>query len=620
MKRFSHDKEVVPRLGLTFRITLFIIAIVFTTSLVFNIIFKERYEKDWRELVEAEVVSVARLRAADWAKYLHENMCRNIQEEMRVDVAALREINDIRVFDSRGKLVACRDGQINKAWSSEWIRGAIAAGAPVRSWDGYTFRYFEPVTHSMGMLLPLPGEDDTIGFLSVEYDAGHLRDHLARTRNFFLGITVILTFLFTLTGFLFSRRLIKPISDLTKASQRISKGDLSVTVQAGSGDEVGVLAENFNAMARHLGEEIEEREAAEKEVRFAKERLESFINNTSDAVGIIDTEGTVLQVNSAFKRIYGWPASEIIGTKIPIVPDDRIPEFDALIEKVRAGDSVTAFETKRKRRDGSTFDASLTLSAIRDERGNVIAFAGITRDITERKRMIEELERSKEQLRSLTEHLHSAREEERMRISREIHDELGQTLTALKIDLSWVNSRFEDKSLTEKTALMLSLLDSTIKTVKRLCSELRPSVLDDLGLTAAIEWQAGEFQNRTGINCQISVEPENITLDHERSTTVFRIFQEALTNVVRHADATSVRVELREEGSIIRLIVQDNGRGIRDEELFKPQSFGLIGMRERARSFGGEVKITGMESKGTSVTVTIPAGRQDTFDTRPDRA
>ncbi|HWR57813.1 MAG TPA: PAS domain S-box protein [Thermodesulfovibrionales bacterium] len=601
------DSGGALKLGLAYRIVIFTVAIIFTTSIVFNIIVKERYEDDERRRIEAKVTSLARIRAADFAKLLHDNQCSAIQEEIKVDVNAVKEITDISVYDADAKLVACRDGMIGSGPVNEWVKGALAAKTTVQRWDGYVFRYFAPVTHSSGMLLPLPGESDLIGFLSMEYNAGHLRDHLARARNYFIGVAAILTLFFTMIGVFFSRRLIKPITALTEASKRIAGGDLSVSVPEKPSDEVGVLAGNFNIMVKKIRDEIEERKAAERELITTKERLESFINNTSDAVGIIDTEGTVLQVNSAFERIYGWPADEIVGKRLPIIPEDRGAEFNALIERVRGGGSATAYETVRRRKDGGIFDVSVTISPIKDVKGNIIAFAGITRDITEMKRMLEELEKSKVQLRSLSGHLQEVREEERTRIVREIHDELGQVLTALKMDLSWVGNKYNDHvSLSEKTKSMLKLIDATIRTVKRLCTELRPGVLDDLGLTAAIEWQTGEFQGHTGIACSVAFDPEDIVLDRDRSTAVFRIFQEALTNVARHAAATAVRVELKKQNSEVVLTVADNGKGITEEEMSKPQSFGLIGMRERVRSFGGTLDVTGAQSGGTKVEIHIP--------------
>jgi len=180
-------------------------------------------------------------------------------------------------------------------------------------------------------------------------------------------------------------------------------------------------------------------------------------------------------------------------------------------------------------------------------------------------------------------------------------------LTALKMDISWLSKKLpkDQKTLLEKTRAMTKLTDTTIKTVKKISTELRPGLLDDLGLVAAIEWQAEEFKNRTGITCRLDVDAEDIMVEEKRSTTLFRIFQEALTNVARHAHVTAVTVSLKEKDSILELRVRDNGRGITKEQISDPQSFGLMGIRERAKSWGGEVKISGIEGKGTTVVVRI---------------
>ena len=220
----------------------------------------------------------------------------------------------------------------------------------------------------------------------------------------------------------------------------------------------------------------------------------------------------------------------------------------------------------------------------------------------------EELRTSQMELRNLSLYLQTAREEERTRIAREIHDELGQALTALKMDLSWLKKRLgpEQDSLEAKTATMEQVIDATMRTIHRLSGELRPGILDDLGLAAAIEWQAGEFENRTGIPCRVQVSPEEITLDRERSTAVFRIFQEALTNVARHAQATEVTASLQTREGAVELEVADDGRGITKPELASPRSFGLLGIRERVLFLGGAVAISGAPGKGTTVRVEIP--------------
>jgi len=250
---------------------------------------------------------------------------------------------------------------------------------------------------------------------------------------------------------------------------------------------------------------------------------------------------------------------------------------------------------------------------------------------TQHRRAEEQLRESHEQLRALSTYLQSVREEERTRIAREVHDELGQALTSCKLDLSWIASKLppELKPLSEKARALTAHIDSTIQTVRRISSELRPGVLDHLGLVAAIEWQANEFQNRTGIRCDVRARVREPLPDQDLATTFFRIFQETLTNVIRHAGATHVWVLLREADRRITLEVKDNGRGIEPTEIFNNQSMGLLGMRERAALLGGIFKIASIpRGKGTRVRVAIPVQRrrrapdlnhEDTVSRRPYR-
>jgi signal transduction histidine kinase len=229
-------------------------------------------------------------------------------------------------------------------------------------------------------------------------------------------------------------------------------------------------------------------------------------------------------------------------------------------------------------------------------------------EITERKQAEKELRDSREQLRNLSTYLQSVREQERTLIAGEIHDDLGQSLTALKMDIYWLAKRLpkDQKPLLEKLEAMEKFIGATIKTVQRISTELRPSLLDHLGLVTTIEWQAEEFQNRTGIKYKLTIDPEDITLDEKLSTSIFRIFQETLTNVARHARATRVEVSLKEKAGTLELKVRDNGKGITKEQISDPKSFGLMGIRERVHPWGGQAKISGIEGKGTTVMVRIP--------------
>lgn len=217
------------------------------------------------------------------------------------------------------------------------------------------------------------------------------------------------------------------------------------------------------------------------------------------------------------------------------------------------------------------------------------------------------------QLRALADRLQSTREEERLRISREIHDELGEALTSQKLGLMWIRQRLGSLGLAdtlgpifEKIDFLRSSVDGTAGRVRRLCTELRPPILDDLGLPAAIEWQAREFQSRTNIPCEILANIEELELAGPAAVAIFRIFQEILTNVARHAQATRVTVEVKSEDGTLLLKVTDNGRGISPERINGGGSLGLVGMRERALLLGGVLHLHGVPGKGTTVTVSVP--------------
>ena len=241
----------------------------------------------------------------------------------------------------------------------------------------------------------------------------------------------------------------------------------------------------------------------------------------------------------------------------------------------------------------------------------VFQTAELKKEVEDRLKAENKLLLSQQELRELAMHLQSVRESERTHIAREIHDELGQDLTALKMDISWLQRRIEtdQKPIMEKLKVMTEMINATIQMVKKISTELRPGLLDDLGIVAAVDWQVREFHKRTGITYELGIKPEFIDLDKDRSTALFRILQEALTNIVRHSGATKIIVNLDYSEKGVEMMVWDNGRGILDEELSNARSFGLIGMRERASFFGGELIIKGIPGEGTKVIASFPLGK-----------
>jgi signal transduction histidine kinase len=233
--------------------------------------------------------------------------------------------------------------------------------------------------------------------------------------------------------------------------------------------------------------------------------------------------------------------------------------------------------------------------------------------VPERRRAEDQLRDALSVLHQLTARLMSAREDERARVARAMHDELGQAYTALKMDLSWIDQRLPRSAtvLHERTAIMRRLIEDTIVRMRRIATELRPSTLDELGLADAIEWQAQEFEAHTGIHCQVRVPRQELLLDEQQATALFRIFQEALTNVARHAGATEVHARLGKYSNRLTLIVRDNGKGFEEPKGNGEKSLGLLGMRERTLLVSGKFSIRGVPGKGTVVRVSVPlnAGR-----------
>ena len=270
-------------------------------------------------------------------------------------------------------------------------------------------------------------------------------------------------------------------------------------------------------------------------------------------------------------------------------------------------------ELRLRRADGEYRWFLVRTAPLRDESGKIIKWYGVSTDIDDRKRAEEQLKVTSEQLRALSARLSSAREEEGTRIARELHDELGSALTSLKWDLEGIDklcseagNQADVSQVREKMKEMMKVIDATLNAVLRISSELRPTILDDLGLLEAIEWQAQQFEARTGIVCQIDSFVENVDLSREKATAVFRILQEALTNVLRHAHATRVNITIAEEEAEFVFEIRDNGRGITEDEITGSRSLGLIGMRERAHLVGGRIEIIGVGEKGTVLTLRVP--------------
>ncbi|MCC2640978.1 MAG: putative Sensor histidine kinase [Nitrospira sp.] len=365
--------------------------------------------------------------------------------------------------------------------------------------------------------------------------------------------------------------------------------------------------------------DISERRAAEEELDRLHRHNQVVLNSAGEGIYGVDRDGRLTFVNPAAAKMFGWEPEALIGQTLHRLVYQTDPNGIPFVEQpCRIMETISVGELREHvdstfwRKDGTSFPVEYVSTPIR-ERGHIVGAVVVFKDTTDRKRAEEQLQDSLRRLRELSRRMEGIREEERGRIARELHDELGVGLTCLKIDLSRLGGLLGERlaqqdraKADERIRGMKEQVDSTITSVQRLVAELRPGVLDDLGLVAAIEWQCRDFQRRTGIICDCAVSHEDLRVDPEHATAVFRICQEALTNVTRHAQATEVHVHLEDRDLGLVLRVSDNGRGIPRDRLADSKSFGLLGMRERAELLGGEVQITTRAGEGTTIVLCLP--------------
>ncbi len=362
--------------------------------------------------------------------------------------------------------------------------------------------------------------------------------------------------------------------------------------------------------------DITERKEALEALRRSEERYRTLVDTSPAGIVLLGRDEIVTFASPRMLELLGDPEkSEVVGhPPYKWLAEEYQEQARSHMANILAGRSPGyQSEYLLLKKDGTCFWGQTCSAPVKDELGNIAGVLAVVEDITERKRAEEELEASRQQLRNFAHYLEAAQERERTRIAHELHDEMAQSLTALKMDLSWLRKELPPNwsSLSGKVESMSRLVDNAMERVKRIVAELRPSVLDDLGLAAALEWQAEEFQKRTNIPCQVSIIPKDIAVDPAMATALFRIAQEALTNIARHANATKAEVKLRKRAGKLFLQVRDNGKGISKDKLVAPDSLGLVGMRERVLPWKGELKIRGIKGKGTTVTAILPLSKRE---------
>jgi PAS domain S-box-containing protein len=358
--------------------------------------------------------------------------------------------------------------------------------------------------------------------------------------------------------------------------------------------------------------DVTEKKTSEERIINSEESKRLILNSALDAIVIVDSASTIIFWNPQAENIFGWKADEVIGKSLSetIIPAEyKDAHLQGMQHYLQTGEGPILnrlIEVTACNKSGLLFPIELSILAVEQETGR--SFCAFIRNITERKQAESNLKESGEQLRELSRHLQKIREEERLRIAREIHDELGQQLTGLKMDIAWLMRKTgqDDTVIKEKFDDALSLVDSMVRSIRRISTELRPSIIDDLGLNAALEWQVDELGRRMVVEIEYGNSFDDSNIHPDISIGIFRILQESLTNIVRHAAAKKVKVNIAQQGDTIRLTVEDDGIGF-DTQAKKDQlTFGLIGIKERTSMLQGECAIYSEQGAGTRIEVSIP--------------
>lgn len=355
---------------------------------------------------------------------------------------------------------------------------------------------------------------------------------------------------------------------------------------------------------KDLSRLVEEKTA---EIKKSEEKYRSLIEQAADAIALFDDNNRILDINESATQLLGYTRDELCKMSLThVLSPPELSTNPIRFDLLEKGES-TIKPRRMIRKDGTVVETEVHAKKLSD--GSYLA---LIRDLTERKKAEVELQQSYDAIRDLVSHLQDIREEERLRIAQEIHDELGQQLTVMKMDVSWLDKKLGEGNpqVRERTEGLKNMLDTTVKTVRRIASELRPSILDDMGLAVAIEWHINEMQKRTGIQIDFETSKEEMNLPDAIKIGVFRIVQESLTNVARYAKAESVKIKLDRRPESLHLFIRDDGIGFDQSRIAVKKTLGILGMKERAAKLGGNLQISSSPGKGTSISVEIPVRPQ----------
>ena len=589
------------KFSLRTKLTLLIESLVIVLVLVTGIIATVRA----KETLESELRKRGLALAADLAKFTVRPLLSQDLPTLRRFVNHSMEQDYVRyviLLNPEGKVVMHSDlAEVGKTYRDSLNFAAMTSKGP-----GYTHACtYEQVPksgeHYFDIFTPIQISDVRLGTVRLGYSHRAVEKEIASARKLIFLIGLVTIIIGGLVAYLLAAFISSPIKQITDATGKVASGDLNTILKIQRNDEIGILADSFNRMTEDL-----------RRTTISKDYVDNIIGSMNDTLVVVDPNAKISSVNKATCEVLGFREDELIGRDISlIVPEEEIFR-DAGFERLVGGETVFNHEIDYLTKSGKRIPMLFSAAILKNKDGRIEGTVGIARDVTERKQAEEALRQSERELRFLSSQLLIVQEKERRRLSRELHDELGQALMVLRLKVRSIQRALGtgQASLKGECDEVIAYINEVTENVRRLSRDLSPSILEDLGLSAAIRWLVETSTKHYNIKSSLDMTEVDGLFSPESKITVYRIVQECLTNIAKHAQATHVSIEIGKQDDRVLFSVEDNGKGFDVKEAYSQdpgkKGLGLSAMYERARMLGGSLDIWSQEGTGTRITFTVP--------------
>jgi len=553
-----------------------------------------------KDTLESELRKRGMALAVDLAKFTARPLLANDLPTLRRFVIHSMEQDNVRyvfVLDPQGKVIMHSDlAEVGKIYQDDVNVAAVNSTASDRS---HLSRQGE--LHC-DLFTPILISDMRLGTVRLGYSYAAVEKEIAKARQQILIIGLVTTVVGGVAAYLLATFISSPVKRITAATREVAAGNLDTLLEIERRDEIGDLANSFNKMTEDL-----------RRTTISKDYVDNIIGSMNDTLVVVDLEAKITNVNRATCELLGYEEDELIGKDINlIVPQEEEIFKSRGFQRLLRQASVVNHELDYLARSGKPIPVLFSAAVLKNKEEGVVGAVGIARDITERRLAEEALRKSERELRFLSSQLLVAQEKERRRLSIELHDELGQALMVLKLKLRSIREGLQPEQTGLQAACdgLLGYINDVSENVRRLSRDLSPSILEDLGLSAAIRWLVEKSCKHSNLESSLEMTELEDLFTRERQITVYRIVQECLTNVAKHAQATHVSVTIRKQDDLFFFRVEDNGKGFDVKKVFgkdpRTKGLGLAAMYERTRMLKGSLDIWSQEGAGTKITFTVP--------------